>query len=58
MHLFYVNDSCEGSDEMVSGDSVYVTLASFGITSLPSRRMENFKIDEYLVDIFLQGCLS
>ena len=30
MHSFYVNDSCEGSDERVSGDSVDVTLASFG----------------------------
>ena len=43
---------------MVSGDSVDVTLKGFGITSLPSRRMENFKFYEYLVDIFLQVCLS
>ena len=57
MHLFYVNDSCEGSYEMVSGDSVDVTLAAFGITSLPSRRMKNIKIYEY-IDIFLQLCLS
>ena len=35
IHLFYVIDSCEGSYEMVSGDSVDVTLAAFGITSLP-----------------------
>ena len=31
MHSFYVNDSCEGSDERVSVDSVDVTLASFGL---------------------------
>ena len=58
MHSFYVIVSCEGSDERVSGDSVDVTLARVGHYKLAFLKIEVFQDNDYLVDIFLQGCLS